>query len=241
VTFLGTETLKKELVCDKCGKPRIIHEVIRREKLGMMEEAASEALEEEHRKQLETETDPIKKEAHKLLAEAQAKMRKEGLVRLKMRCPDHSKEVKYEFFWEDFPTNAQPIKEHLFSCGKCGGTLEVLDTKTSGNFTIVDVKCPEHGSGKRKISTVLYDTIMAAETAEPVAAPVEPVEPVAAPAEPEAAPAEPEAAPAEPEAAPAEPEAAPSEGFGFCWNCGNPIAKPEWKFCRKCGKEIPPS
>ncbi len=230
MTVLGTETLKKELVCDKCGKPRIILEVIRREKLGLVEEAASEALEEEHRKQLETETDPIKKEAHRLLAEAQAKMRKEGLVQLKMRCSDHPKEVKYDFFWEDFPTNAQPIKEHLLSCGKCRGTLEVLETKTSGNFTVIDVRCSEHGSGKRKISSVLYDTIIAGGPAEPVAAPAEPVEPVAAPAE-----------PVEPVAAPAEPEATSKEGFGFCWNCGNPIANAEWKFCRKCGKEIPPS
>jgi hypothetical protein len=220
---MSTEAFEKELACPKDGNPRAIKDVIRQKKLGFMQKTASEALEKEHLKLAETETDELKKEIHRQMAIAQAKMRKEGLVKLQLRCPDHPGKGEYSFFPEDLPQNAPLIKEHVLRCLKCGDPVTLENTKTSGSFKVLNIRCPTHGTGQRKISASIHDAIMLAPiTAEP----------------------KPDTPPPPTEEA-SQPEETIATNAGevaikFCWNCGAKTIAQTSQYCHKCGVALKP-
>ena len=219
---MGTMALWKGLACPKDNKPRAIKSVIRKEKLGFLEETASEALEEEHRKLAQTETDEFQREIHRQLAEAQAKMRQEGVVQLQLQCPDHTEKGEYSFLMEDLTQNAPIIKEQLFRCLKCGHAVTLERTNSSGNFHILDIRCPTHGTGKRKISSSLHDTIMQAKsTKQPVSTPATRPSEIAQPSEPATQPAG-------------------DVEIRFCWNCGAQVISSVSQYCYKCGVGLKP-
>ncbi len=224
---MSEDSLLNQILCDKCGKPRAIKSVIRKEKLGFMERTASEALEKQHRKLAETETDEFQAEIHRQLAAAQAKMRKEGLIALKLRCPDHPVEGDHSFFYENLPTSAPLIKQQILQCLKCGNPVEIKRTKTSGSFKVLDIHCSEHGSGTRKISTTLYEPIMATHTETSTQPP--PAAPVPSP-------------PKKVTPTPKKPEHLPSEEveIKFCWNCGTHTIDKTSQYCHKCGVSLRP-
>lgn len=220
---MATETFEKELACPTDGKPRTIKAVIRQAKLGFMERTASEALEKEHLKLAETETDELKKEVNRQLAAAQAKMRKEGLVKVKFRCPDHPGESEYSFFFEDLSQNAPLIKEQVLRCLKCGDPVTLESTRTSGEFKVLNIRCPKHGTGQRKISASIHDTIMLAPTTTK---------------------SKPATPPPSTEVT-SQPEEVVTPYVGdveikFCWNCGVKTIAKTSQYCYKCGVELKP-
>jgi hypothetical protein len=220
---MSVDSFEKELACPKDGKLRAIKDVIHKKKLGFMEETASEALEKEHLKLAESETDELQKEVHRQLAVAQAKIRKEGLVKLQLRCPDHHSKGEYSLFLEDLPQNAPLIKEHVLRCLKCGDPVTLENTKTSGNFKVLNIRCPTHGTGQRKISASIYDTIMEGPmAAEPKpSTPPTPTEEVSQPRE------------------TVTPHASDVE-IKFCWNCGAKTIAKTSQYCFKCGAALKP-
>ncbi|MFX1341923.1 MAG: hypothetical protein ACFFAL_04425, partial [Promethearchaeota archaeon] len=165
----------------------------------------------------------LKKEVNRQLAAAQAKMRKEGLVKVHFRCPDHSGESEYSFFFEDLSQNAPLIKKHVLRCLKCGDPVTLESTKTSGDFRVLNISCPKHGTGQRKISASIHDTIMLAPTtteSKPVAPPP-PTEVTSQPKE----------------------IVTPFAGdveIKFCWNCGVKTIAKTSQYCYKCGVELKP-
>jgi hypothetical protein len=220
---MGTMALWKGLACPKDNKPRAIKAVIRQEKLGFLEETASEALEEEHRKLAQTETDEFQREIHRQLAEAQAQMRREGVVKLQLQCPDHSSGGEYSFLMEDLPQNAPIIKEHLLRCLKCGQAVTPERTNISGNFNILHIRCSTHGTGQRKISTSLHDTIMQAPPKQqptPTLPPT-PTAKITQTSKPEMPTAE-------------------DVEIKFCWNCGAKVISSVSQYCYKCGIGLKP-
>jgi hypothetical protein len=220
---MGTLALWKGLACPKDNKPRTIKSVIRKEKLGFLEETASEALEEEHRKLAQTETDEFQREIHRQLAEAQAQMRRDGVVKLQLQCPDHSGEGEYSFLMEDLPQNAPIIKEHLLRCLKCGNVVSLERTNTSGKLNNLHIRCPTHGTGQRKISTSLHDIIMqASPTQRPTPSPLStPPTEIAQPSE-------------------AATQSAGDVEIKFCWNCGAKVISSVSQYCFKCGVGLKP-
>ena len=222
--------LEANLLCDMCNTPRVILEVIRKEKLGILEEAASEALEKEHRKLAETETDPQTTAMHRLLAETQNQMRTEGLVRLKMRCPNHPKVVEYDLFWGDFPDNTALIKSNMLRCVKDGKLVEMIDTQQSGRNTNLTIRCTNHGKGKRKISSSIYDVLMSADTPSPTSPPVTTTPP---------RPPLPSTAVEVPSTAPRKDAPPPTTTqVNFCPECGRRTRKAGDKFCMGCGASL---
>jgi hypothetical protein len=220
---MSNESLLTEIACKRCGQPQVVKDVIRKEKLGFMEQTASEALEKEHLKLAQTEKDPFQAEIHKQLAIAQAKMQKEGLVKLELRCPNHPGKADYSFLYEDLAKNAPLIKQQLFRCLKCGNPVTLEGTKTSGSYKVLSIRCSQHGSGERKISTVIHDTIMQALTeAEPTfITPVPQTESSPQPSDPIQGPAD-------------------AVEMKFCWNCGTPVAMKTSQYCYKCGVTLKP-
>ncbi|MFX1575539.1 MAG: hypothetical protein ACFFCF_00045 [Promethearchaeota archaeon] len=215
-------TLLKELACPKGSNLRAIKAVIRKEKLSFMERTASEALEKEHRKHAETDPDEFQREIHRQLADAQAKMRKEGTVELQLQCPDHPGKGEYSFFFENLHQYAPVIKANLLRCLKCGTPVTLEDTKTSGGFKLLTIRCPQHGSGQRKISSSIHDTIMEAEANQPSLTPP-PIETDIQPLQVEPTP--------------------PTEGgttISFCWNCGAKAIDATSQYCYKCGVTLRP-
>jgi hypothetical protein len=220
---MNTESFEKELACPKDGNFRAIKDVIHKKKLGFMQETASEALEEEHLKLAETETDELKKEVHRQLAAAQAKMRREGLVKLQLRCPGHPGKGEYSLFLEDLPQNAPLIKENVLRCLKCGDPVSLESTKTSGDFKVLNIRCPKHGTGQRKISASIHDTIMLAPTTAEQK-PITPPPPVEVPSQPKEK---------------ATPHADDVK-IKFCWNCGAKTIAVTSQYCYKCGVALKP-
>lgn len=221
---MSDEPLLKEIACKRCGQPRVVRNVIRKAKLGFMEQTASEALEKEHLKLAQTEKDPFQAEIHKQLAIAQSKMQREGLVKLELRCPNHSGSGDYSFLYEDLAKNAPLIKQQVLRCLKCGNPVTLEGTKTSGSYKVLAIRCPQHGSGERKISTVIHDSIMQAPShAEPT--PKTPVAPTETRAH-----------------QPSEPVQVLSSDveIKFCWNCGTPAAMKTSQYCYKCGVPLIP-
>jgi len=89
-------------------------------------------------------------------------------VKLVMNCPRHF-EVSYIMPSALLPQAAPLIRQRILLCRRCGAPVEVQDTRHSGPWTILRIRCSRHGQGVRKISTTLYDTIMQApEYAGPV-------------------------------------------------------------------------
>ncbi|MFW9934756.1 MAG: hypothetical protein ACFFDU_04380 [Candidatus Thorarchaeota archaeon] len=217
---MSEETLLKELACPKGGNLRAIKAVIRKEKLSFMERTASEALEKEHRKHAETDPDEFQREIHRQLAEAQAKMRKEGTVELQLQCPDHPGKGEYSFFFENLPQYAPVIKANLLRCLKCGAPVTLEDTKISGGFKLLTIQCPQHGSGQRKISSSIHDTIM--EAAQPSLTPP-PIE-------------------TDVQTLQIEPTLPKESGttISFCWNCGAKAIDATSEYCYKCGVSLRP-
>lgn len=219
---MSEETLLKELACPKGGNLRAIKSVIRKEKLSFMERTASEALEKEHRKHAETDPNEFQREIHRQLADAQAKMRKEGTVELQLQCPDHSGKGEYSFFFENLPQYAPIIKANVLRCLKCGEPVTLEDTKASGGFRLLTIRCPQHGSGQRKISSSIHDVIMNIEAAQPSLT-LPPVETDFQPPQIEAP--------------------SPAEGgttINFCWNCGAKAIDATSQYCYKCGASLKP-
>ncbi len=220
---MSIESFEKELACPKDGKPRVIKDVIYKKKLGFMEETASEALEKEHLKLAETETDEFQKEIHRQLAAAQAKMRSEGLVKIQLRCPDHPGKGEYSLFLEDLPQNAPLIKEHVLRCLKCGDPVTLESTQTSADLKVLNIRCPKHGTGQRKISASIHDSIMLTPTtakSKPATPPI----------------------PTEVNSQPEEvvtPHAGEVE-IKFCWNCGAKTIAATSQYCYKCGVTLKP-
>ncbi len=219
---MSIETIVKEIACPKGGNPRAIKAVIRKTQLSFMERTASEALEKEHHKLSQTDPDEFQREIHKQLAEAQAKMRKEGLVKLELVCPDHPGEGDYSFFFENLPVYAPVIKKNVMRCLKCGTPVTLENTKTSGSFKLLNIRCPEHGTGQRKISTVIHDIIMQAEAQQPTLSPP---------------PAETDFTP-QPAIPP--PSAVDDVTISFCWNCGAKTIEATSQYCHKCGVSLKP-
>ncbi|MFX1565738.1 MAG: hypothetical protein ACFFCH_07095 [Promethearchaeota archaeon] len=218
---MSEETLLQEIACPKGGKPRAIKSVIRIETLPFMERTMSEKIEQEHRKLAKTDPDEFQREVHLQLAEAQAKMRKEGLVKLELRCPDHSGAGEYSFFYENLPSYAPVIKEHTLRCLKCGEPVRLENTKTSDKFKVLTIRCPAHGTGQRKISTIIHDTIMQAENTSSTPPLLTPTETKPAIIQP----------------------SAPLGGkttISFCWNCGAKAIDSTSVYCYKCGVSLSP-
>ena len=214
--------MQKEIACPTGGKPRAIRAVIRKEKLSFMERTMSEKIEEEHRKMAANETDEFQKEINLQLAAAQAKMRKEGLVKLDLRCPDHPGEGEYSFFFEHLASYAPVIKQNILRCLKCGGSVSLESTKTSGSNKVLNIRCPEHGTGQRKISSSIHDVIMQSES--PITAPAPPPQET-----------EPPSQPSKPI-----PTADDDVTIHFCWNCGTKAIDASSQYCHKCGVSLRP-
>ncbi len=213
----------EEITCPKGGKPQAIKAVIRKEKLSFMERTASEALEKEHRKLAETETDEFQKEIHRQLATAQAKMRQEGLVKLELHCPEHPGEGEFSFFVENLPSYAPVIKENIFRCLKCGGPVSLESTKTSGGFKVLNIRCPDHGTGQRKLSASTHNTIMQAEPTKTTPAPLPPETETQLPS------------------IKLVPQTEDDVIISFCWNCGAKTIDASSQYCYKCGVLLKPS
>ncbi|MFX1508686.1 MAG: hypothetical protein ACFFBR_00130 [Promethearchaeota archaeon] len=218
---MSEETLLQEIACPKGGNPQIIKSAIRIEKLPFMERTMSEKIEQEHRKLAKTDPDEFQREVHLQLAEAQAKMRKEGLVKLELRCPEHPGDGEYSFFFENLQSYAPVIKEHTLRCLKCGEPVTLENTKTSGKFKILTIRCPTHGTGQRKISTIIHDAIMQAETTSPALPAQAPVE-------------------AEPTVIHPSPQQSGKTTISFCWNCGAKAIDSTSVYCYKCGVSLNP-
>ncbi|MHA2406396.1 MAG: hypothetical protein ACXACH_06555, partial [Candidatus Hermodarchaeia archaeon] len=112
--------------------------------------------------------------------------------------------------------------ENVLRCLKCGQPVSLESTKTSGGNKVLSIRCLEHGTGQRKISSSIHDSIMRAEMAEPTPAPP--------PAEIDAKPLPVTAPP------PAEGEVA----ISFCWNCGAKAIETTSQYCHKCGVSLRP-
>ncbi len=218
---MSEDTLQKEIACPKGGNPRAIKAVIRIEKLPFMERTMSEKIEQEHRKLAETDPDEFQREIHRQLADAQAKMRNEGLVKLKLTCPDHPGDGEYRFFFEDLPNYAPVIKENVLRCLKCGVPVSLESTKTSGKNKVLNIKCPNHGTGQRKISSSIHDIIMQAETTTTTPAPSQKPETQPTPVKPT-------------------PQADGDVTISFCWNCGAKTIDATSQYCHKCGVPLIP-
>jgi len=219
---MSEETMLKEIACPTDGKPRAIKAVIRKEKLSFMERTASEALEKEHRKLAQTDSDEFQREIHRQLADAQAKMRNEGLIELQLRCPEHPGDSEYSFFFENLSKYAPVIKENVLRCLKCGGPVTLETTKSSGGFKVLAIRCLEHGTGQRKISSSIHDIIMQAKTIGPISTPPS----VKTDTEP---------LPAKPI-----PQAKGDMAISFCWNCGAKSIGITSQYCYKCGVSLRP-
>jgi hypothetical protein len=219
---MSEETIVQEIACPKGGNPRAIKAVIRKTQLSFMERTASEALEKQHRKLAQSEPDEFQREIHKQLAEAQAKMRKEGLVKLDLICPDHPGAGEYSFFFENLPAYASIIKENVMRCLQCGGPVTLENTKTSGSFKLLNIRCPEHGTGQRKISTAIHDNIMQVEAKQPALTPP------------------PSEVDFKPQPAAPPPQAEGDVAISFCWNCGAKTIDATSQYCHKCGVSLKP-
>lgn len=134
-----------------------------------------------------------------------------GRVKLSMTCPTHRAEVAYRMPEAIFPQVAGLVKDHVLLCRRCGQPTEVVSSRQSGRLTYLQIRCPVHGLGERRVNTSLYNIMMGAPAPVPVAAPA----PVAAPT------------------------AAPVAGrTNYCPSCGAAVAGADAAFCHSCGASL---
>ncbi len=142
---------------------------------------------------------------------------REILIKVVHRCPAHGREKGTLIPLGLLQEGKHFIKENLFRCKRCGGHTEIVDTKPDGEHVIFKVRCPDHGTGKRKISQMVFDMIMDEQP---------PHHP------PEHHPHDPHAPPHDPH----DPHRPP--GPRFCPSCGVEVAEPGSKFCHHCGATL---
>lgn len=134
-----------------------------------------------------------------------------GRVKLSMTCPSHRSEVVYRMPETVFPQVAGLVKDHMLLCRRCGQPTEVVGSRQSGRLTYLQILCPVHGSGERRVNTSLYDTMMGAPAPVPTVAPAPVATPTAAPA---------------------------AVGTNYCPSCGTPVAGADAAFCHSCGASL---
>lgn len=144
-------------------------------------------------------------------------------MKVQFRCPDHPSESEYSFFFEDLSQNAPLIKEHILQCLKCADPVTLESTTSFGNFKILNIRCPKHGTGQRKISASIHDTIMLTPTTTE-SKPDVPPPPTEVTSQPKEI---------------ATPYAGEVE-IKFCWNCGAKTIAKISQYCYKCGVELKP-
>ncbi len=87
---------------------------------------------------------------------------KEGTVKLYMTCPDHRSEVVYTMPVSRYEETSDLIREHVLLCKKCGQPVDIAGQRAGNRTTTLNINCPEHGSGDRKVNNSLLDPILAA-------------------------------------------------------------------------------
>ncbi len=148
----------------------------------------------------------------------------EVLIKLVHRCPEHGREKGTLVPLGLIEEGRHFIKENLFRCKRCGGHCDIVDTKPDGGHVIFKIRCPDHGTGKRKISQLVFDMIM--DERPPHHPPPHPHDPHAPPHDPH-----------DPHR-PHPPHDPHHPRPGFCPSCGAKNPDPDSKFCAHCGAPL---
>jgi hypothetical protein len=90
-------------------------------------------------------------------------------VKLYMTCPVHTAQVVYTMPLSSYEEISDLVREHVLLCKKCGQPVEIIGQRAGNLTTSINIQCPEHGSGERKVNNSLLDPILAAIPAKPAA------------------------------------------------------------------------
>jgi hypothetical protein len=83
-------------------------------------------------------------------------------VKLYMSCPVHQSEVVYTMPLSHYEETSDLVREHVLLCRKCGHPVDIVGQHAEKLITKLNIQCPEHGRGERRVNNSLLDPILAA-------------------------------------------------------------------------------